>query len=298
MSISQFYHEPTQQVFRRSDLLGQFGIRISVDETPDEILNRSSLYRVSLDPSPPPIELFQTITSTYSVVGSNAVQSATATDFTLSDAKEEATDMLNKSLSQRADILSALIPSGQVVTKVLALIPTADHPPVVEDLKTIFTGLFSITKDKVAAVAAATTVAEIRTIMRTPDLKFNTGMGLVADGQMNDSHFSTINIPGISASDLEIYFPGADELSTYNGTLPSPATYEMTEPFLEDYASRFIVRFEGTKTPIAGGFIPDTGSGSNVDVDLYITTDIADRISFYLNEDNSDPDNQEEGGGG
>lgn len=120
----------------------------------------------------------------------------------------------------------------------------------------------------IQAVEAATSVSDIADIVEAPDLVINTGRGLASDDDMNPTYFPTINLGGVVESDLEIYIPNTDTILPYRTNIPSPYHFDMGSAlFGSDYITEVRISASGV---VVGRFeCPDTGSGANVDIDLF-----------------------------
>ena len=213
-----------------------------------------------------------TVTGDIGLPGDYATQSyaptarplATAKSNGKQDVRARASDnsaALRESSGYNADAMSAA--AAQLI---------ADRGADVQATIALTDSVMAQAEVNIQAVEAATSVGDIATIVDAPDLVINTGRGLSSADDMNPTHFPTINLGNVVESDLELFILSSDTILDYRTNLPSPYHFDMGAALFYNSDYRVKIRIAATGVCVGEFVCPDTGSGANVDVDIFTSS--------------------------
>jgi len=256
-----FYNSATLTAFTADQLWALFGIDIQTISI--EVLNYQGFYPVVETPITADTGLY-TATPVYTVNGDIADQTWTYTARPLATAQNYATaEVKNTANQQVSDIVAISGYSAEVLSAAGAMLEV-DRPVVYQTViaeQQVVTDALAV---QVEAIAAATTVDEVNSIVTPPYGIFVSGRGGEGALDMNPSYFSALNNlpPGVGEAQLEIYIPGTDTVLPYDAGLPSPYFFDSVGNCYTgtDYRTTFRIaatgQVLGTVIPAFGANVP------------------------------------------
>ena len=260
-SYNLFYSQPIGKVFTAYQLSSVFGINIQTVSI--EILNYQGFYPVVETTSTANTGLYL-VTPVYTVDGEVADQTWTTTPLPLPQAKSNGTSEVKATANQEiATIIAVSGYSAETLAAAGAALEIdrpATYQTVIAEQQVVSDNLAV----QVEAIANATSVDEIDSIIEQPSGIFVSGRGGAGPLDMNPSYFSELtNLPpGVGEAQLEIYIPGTDTVIPYDAGLPSPYFFDSAGNCYTgtDYRTTFRVaatgQVLGTVTPAFGANVP------------------------------------------
>lgn len=256
-----FYSNATLQIYTADQLAGLFGINIQTVSI--EVLNYQSFYPV-VETTPTADPQLYTATPVYTVNGEVADQTWTIAPRPLPTAQANGTAEVQATANQE---ISQIVRLSGYSAETLAAAGAAlevDRPATYQTViaeQQVVTDNLAV---QVEAIANATSVDEIDSIIEQPSGIFVSGRGGAGPLDMNPSYFSELtNLPpGIGEAQLEIYIPGTDTVIPYDAGLPSPYFFDSAGNCYTgtDYRTTFRVaatgQVLGTVTPAFGANVP------------------------------------------
>jgi hypothetical protein len=242
-------------------MLGLFGVDIQTVDI--EVLNYQSFYPVVETPITADTGLY-IATPVYTVNGDIADETWTYTARPLPTAQDYATAEVKATANQQiADIVAISGYSAETLAAAGAALEVdrpATYQTVIAEQQVVSDQLAL----DVAAIAAATTVDEVNSVVTPPYGIFVSGRGGAGPLDMNHSYFSELNNlpPGIGEAQLEIYIPGTGTVIPYDDGLPSPYYFDSAGNCYTgtDYRTTFRIaatgQVLGTVTPAFGANVP------------------------------------------
>ena len=206
-----------------------------------------------------------TSTHIYTVNGQVADETWLATPLPLPTAKANGTEEVQTTANTEvANIVTASGYSAEVLSAAGAMLEI-DRPAVYQTViaeQQVVTDNLAV---QVEAIAAATSVDQIDSIIQQPSGIFVSGRGGDGPLDMNPSYFSALNNlpPGIGEAQLEIYIPGTDTVIPYDAGLPSPYFFDSAGNCYTgtDYRTTFRVAATGQ---VLGTVTPDFGANEPI----------------------------------
>jgi hypothetical protein len=259
--MTYFYVLGSGQVYSENTLQINTGFRPTTDPG---VLASNGIYTVIETPVPPYNLGLYDITAVYTIDGFYADQSWTATPKVLPIAKENGTEEVQIAANlEVANIVTASGYSAEVLSAAGAMLEV-DRPAVYQTViaeQQVVTDNLAV---QVEAIANATTVDEVNSVVTPPYGIFVSGRGGAGPLDMNPSYFSALNNlpPGIDEAQLEIYIPGTDTVIPYDPGLPPPYYFDSMGNCYTgtDYRTTFRIaatgQVLGTVTPAFGANVP------------------------------------------
>lgn len=256
-----FYSSATLQTYTADQLLALFGINIQTISI--EVLNYQSFYPVVETSIDADTGLY-IATPNYTIDGEIADQTWTYTPRPLPTAQNYATAEVKATANQEiSDIVAISGYSAETLAAAGAALEVdrpATYQTVIAEQQVVSDALAV----QVEAIAAATTVDEVNSVVTPPYGIFVSGRGGAGPLDMNPSYFSELNNlpPGIGEPEIEIYIPGTDTVIPYDAGLPAPYKYDSVGNCYTgtDYRTTFRVaatgQVLGTVTPAFGANVP------------------------------------------
>jgi hypothetical protein len=260
-SYELFYSNATLIAYTADQLLALFGINIQTVSI--EVLNYQSFYPV-VETTPTANTGLYIFTPVYTIDGEIADQTWTYTPRLLPTAQNYATAEVKATANQEiSDIVAISGYSAEVLSAAGAMLEV-DRPVVYQTViaeQQVVTDALAV---QVEAIAAATTVDEVNSIVTPPSGIFVSGRGGAGPRDMNPSYFSALNNlpPGVGEAQLEIYIPGTDTVIPYDDSLPSPYYFDSAGNCYTgtDYRTTFRIaatgQVLGTVIPAFGANVP------------------------------------------
>ena len=256
-----FYSNATLQIYTSDQLAGLFGINIQTISI--EVLNYQSFYPV-VETTPTANPQLYTATPVYTVNGEVADQTWTIAPRPLPTAKANGTAEVQATANQE---ISLIVYYSGYSAETLAAAGAALEVDRPAPYQTVIAEQQVVTDNlavQVEAIAAATSVDEIDSIIEQPSGIFVSGRGGDGPLDMNPSYFSALNNlpPGIGEAQLEIYIPGTDTVIPYDAGLPSPYFFDSVGNCYTgtDFRTTFRIaatgQVLGTVTPAFGANVP------------------------------------------
>jgi hypothetical protein len=258
---SLFYSSATLQIYTADQLAGLFGINIQTISI--EVLNYQSFYPV-VETTPTANPQLYTATPVYTVNGEVADQTWTIAPRPLPTAQANGTAEVQAVANEE---ISLIVYYSGYSAETLAAAGAAlevDRPAVYQTVIAEQQVVSDNLAVQVEAIANATTVDEVNSIVTPPYGIFVSGRGGAGPLDMNPSYFSELNNlpPGIGEAQLEIYIPGTDTVIPYDDGLPSPYFFDSAGNCYTgtDYRTTFRIaatgQVLGTVTPAFGANVP------------------------------------------
>ena len=291
MALQYYYSVPQNRLLAPIQVERTSGIKPDLSETGNiGQLNRAQIYPLTNSPDPHNPALYTTQLS-YTVAnypsgavvyyadqsvpynrgpaGEYATQYYTPTARPLATAKHNGkNDVRARASNNVATLRETSGYSADALTAAAAQL-VADRGADVQATIALTDSVMAQAEINIQAVDAATSVSDIANIVDAPDLVMNTGRGLSSDLDMNPSHFPTINLGNVVEADLELYIPATDVVLDYRTNLPAPYHFDMGTARFTISDQRIVVRIAATGVIVGTLECPDTGSGANVDVDIF-----------------------------
>jgi len=220
-----FYSSATLQTYTADQLLALFGINIQTVSI--EVLNYQSFYPV-VETTPTADTGLYIATPNYTIDGEIADQTWTYTARPLPTAQSYATSEVKATANQEiSDIVAISGYSAETLAAAGAALE-ADRPATYQTVIAEQQVVSDNLAVQVEAIANATTVDEVNSVVTPPYGIFVSGRGGAGPLDMNPSYFSALNNlpPGIGEPQLEIYIPGTDTVIPYDDSLPSPYYFD------------------------------------------------------------------------
>jgi hypothetical protein len=257
-SYNLFYNADNGQVYNSTELLGAFGINTATISI--EVLNFQGFYPVVETPTTANTGLYGA-TASYTVDGEVADQTWTYSPLPLPTAKANGTLQVQATAAQEiSDIVLLSGYSAETLSAAGAALEVdrpATYQTVIAEQQVVSDNLAV----QVDAIAAATTVDEVNSVVTPPYGTFVSGRGGLGPLDMNPSYFSALNNlpPGIGEPQLEIYIPGTDTVIPYDDGLPSPYYFDSAGNCYTgtDYRTTFRIAATGE---VLGTVIPAFGA--------------------------------------
>lgn len=189
--MNYFYMPASGQVIAYTDLLRQTGFSPS---TPPEVLAANGIYPILTSTNPYDPNLY-TSTATYTVAGSYANQSWTATPLPLATARGNSIVKVKERANSTTEIILA---TNSVTSDVLASVASQDPIDRPSSLQAILDETTVVTDnlgDQIDAINAATAVDEINSIVNPPSgtITFHRSGSNLIDGLFRDASASDPN---------------------------------------------------------------------------------------------------------
>ena len=220
-----FYSNATLQTYTADQLLALFGINIQTIDI--VVLNYQSFYPVVETPITADTGLY-IATPVYTVDGEIANQTWVYTARPLATAQSYATSEVKATANQEiANIVAISGYSAEVLSAAGAALEV-DRPAIYQTVIAEQQVVSDNLAVQVEAIANATTVDEVNSVVTPPYGIFVSGRGGAGPLDMNPSYFSELNNlpPGIGEAQLEIYIPGTNTVIPYDDGLPSPYYFD------------------------------------------------------------------------
>jgi hypothetical protein len=256
-----FYSNATLQTYTSDQLLALFGINIQTVSI--EVLNYQSFYPV-VETTPTANTGLYIFTPVYTIDGEIADQTWIYTARPLPTAQSYATSEVKATANQEiSDIVAISGYSAETLSAAGAALE-GDRPAVYQTVIAEQQVVSDNLAVQVEAIAAATSVDQIDSIIQQPSGTFVSGRGGIGPLDMNPSYFSALNNlpPGIGEPQLEIYIPGTNTVIPYDDSLPSPYYFDSAGNCYTgtDYRTTFRVaatgQVLGTVIPAFGANVP------------------------------------------
>ena len=257
-----FYSSATLQTYTADQLLALFGINIQTVSI--AVLNYQSFYPVVETPIDADTGLY-IATPNYTIDGEIADQTWTYTPRLLLTAQNYATGEVKATANQEiSDIVAISGYSAETLSAAGAALEVdrpATYQTVIAEQQVVSDNLAV----QVEAIANATTVDEVNSVVTPPYGIFVSGRGGAGPLDMNPSYFSALNNlpPGIGEAQLEIYIPGTDTVIPYDAGLPSPYFFDSAGNCYTgtDYRTTFRIAATGQ---VLGTVTPDFGANEPI----------------------------------
>lgn len=210
--------------------------------------------------------VLEEVSSTTTIVGTDAIQSYTVSDLPLASAKVNAVSYEKQQGTAQMAAMSSESGYSEGVLTATASKLEVDRDPSIQATLTAQNAYVDRMMTNVAAINAATSVSEISDIIYAPVGVLNTGRG--GPGQagpedLNPSYLTSLSLAGYTAADLELYVPGTSTVIPYNPGLPSPYEFDSFGVCFAvgDYTMQ--VRVASTDMVLGTMVVPE---GANTDV--------------------------------
>ena len=258
---SLFYSSATLQIYTADQLAGLFGINIQTISI--EVLNYQSFYPV-VETTPTANPQLYTATPVYTVNGEVADQTWTIAPRPLPTAQANGTAEVQAAANEEISLIVYYSGYSAETLAAAGAVPEVDRPAVYQTVIAEQQVVSDNLAVQVEAIANATTVDEVNSIVTPPYGIFVSGRGGAGPLDMNPSYFSELNNlpPGIGEAQLEIYIPGTDTVIPYDDGLPSPYFFDSAGNCYTgtDFRTTFRIaatgQVLGTVTPAFGANVP------------------------------------------
>jgi hypothetical protein len=222
-----FYSLPIGQVYTADQLLAVFGINIQTIDI--VVLNYQGFYPV-VETTPTANPQLYTATPVYTVNGEVADQTWTIAPRPLPTAKANGTAEVQATANQEISLIVYYSGYSAEVLSAAGAALEVDRPATYQTVIAEQQVVSDNLAVQVEAIANATTVDEVNSIVTPPYGIFVSGRGGAGPLDMNPSYFSELNNlpPGIGEAQLEIYIPGTNTVIPYDAGLPSPYYFDST----------------------------------------------------------------------
>jgi len=221
--VPYYYSIATEQIYSNFQMQALFGINVTtVDIT---ILNQDGFYPVVFS-NPNFDTALYSPTVSYTIVGTEAIQTWTPTPLPLPTAKDNASaEAKNTSNTQAADLITASGVNVDIWTGAASQL-AVDRPPLYTTLLDEMTVIGDSLAATLDAIDAATTVDEINNIINPPTGILSTGRGGDGDGplDLNNSFYTEFNSVSLTEAETELYVPGTSTVITYGAVVPNGFT--------------------------------------------------------------------------
>jgi hypothetical protein len=216
--VPLYYNINTNRTYTAGQVISTFGINPTTADVAS--LNRIGLYPVVFTDPPFDTGLY-IATLSYTIVGTEAVQTYTPTARPLPEAKENAAAELKE--RGDAETLLAVEASG-FSTNVLTAVSSqtlASRPAPMQDTLDTLTTVTDTLGANLVAVSACTTVDEINNIVNKPTGLLFTGRGSgLGPEDLNVSYYNAFNSISMTESETELYVPGTSTTIAYGSGGP------------------------------------------------------------------------------
>jgi len=256
-----FYSSATLQTYTSYQMLELFGINTQTVSI--EVLNYQSFYPV-VETTPTANTGLYIFTPVYTIDGEIANQTWTYTPRPLPTAQNYATGEVKTTANKEISNIAAISGYSAETLAAAGAALEVDRPATYQTVIAAQQVVSDNLAVQVEAIANATTVDEVNSVVTPPYGIFVSGRGGAGPLDMQPSYFSELNNlpPGIGEPEIEIYIPGTDTVIPYDAGLPAPYKYDSLGNCYTgtDYRTTFRVaatgQVLGTVTPAFGANVP------------------------------------------
>lgn len=253
--VPLYYNINTNRTYTIGQVISSFGFNPTTADI--TILNSRGFYPVVYTDPPFDTGLYSA-TLSYTIVGTEAVQTYTATARPLPEAKENA----SAELKERGDAeTQAVVQSSGFSTDVLTAVSSqtlASRPAPMQDTLDALTAITNTLGANLIAVDAATSVDDINNIVNPPSGLLFTGRGGGLGPQdLNVSYYNAFDSVSMTEAETELFVPGTSTVISYGsggagkfdsfGNCFNPGDYLMQ--IRETATGRVIAEFEVPLNP-------------------------------------------------
>jgi hypothetical protein len=258
--VPLYYNINTNRTYTAGQVISTFGINPTTADVAS--LNRIGLYPVVFTEPPFDTGLY-TATLSYTIVGTEAVQTYAATARPLPEAKENA----SAELKERGDAETLLVVQASgFSTDVLTAVSSqtlASRPTPMQDTLDALTAVTDTLGANLVAVSACTTVDEINNIVNKPTGLLFTGRGGgLGPEDLNVSYYNEFNSVSMTEAETELYVPGTATTIAYGSG--GPGQFDSFGNCFNPGDYLMQIRETATSMVIAEFEVPLNPSGQNV----------------------------------